>query len=222
MRVAQPIPWLLCRKGVRRISHNIPCATELPRVHPHNMDWNKIQIVGSSILVAKSPPATNLKSRHTTKPLAWTDTPLELWNPPEERNSYLNGLFTKGILEEKHSVGTEGSELQQNLGSLRHTLEQGQQCLLRPASATRVSPSVPHCRVPLIFATLLINYMEKQTVAQGCILLTVFSTGNFIIQVSAKENKPRMSINIWSYLAARWMFITLTTILPSSLLQMAL
>lgn len=126
-----------------------------------------------------------------------------LWNPPEERRSYLNGLFTKAILEEKYSVGTEGSELQQNLGSLRHTLEQGQQCLLTPASASRFSPSVPHCRVPLIFITLLINYMEKQTVAQGSILLTVFSTGNVIIQVLAKENKPRMSINIWNYLAAR-------------------
>lgn len=32
--------------------------------------------------------------------------------------------------------------------------------------------------------------MRKQIVAQGCILLTVFGTGNFIIQALVKENKP--------------------------------
>lgn len=32
--------------------------------------------------------------------------------------------------------------------------------------------------------------------AQGCILLTIFHTEYIIIQVSVKENKPRMSINI--------------------------
>lgn len=45
------------------------------------------------------------------------------------RMGYSNGLFTRAIPEEKYSLGTEGSELQQNLRSLRHTLEQGQQCL---------------------------------------------------------------------------------------------
>lgn len=74
-----------------------------------------------------------------------------------------------------------------------------------------VSVQLSH-RVPLIFVTLLISYMRKQIVAQGCILLTVFGTGNFIIQALVKENKPWMSINIWSYLAARRMFIILITI----------
>lgn len=79
---------------------------------------------------------TNLKSKHTTKSLAQTDAPLELLNPPEGKEEQLECFFTRPILGEKYSVGTEESELQQDLGSLRHTLEQGQQCLLRPALAT--------------------------------------------------------------------------------------
>lgn len=73
MRVVQPIPWLLCRRGARRVSHNIPCAIELPKVHPHNMDENKIWTVGS-----------NIQFKHTTKPLAWTDTLLESTRRKEE------------------------------------------------------------------------------------------------------------------------------------------
>lgn len=73
----------------------------------------------------------------------------------KKRRSYLNGLFTRVILEEKYSLGTEGSELQQDLGSLRHTLEQGQQCLLGPASVTLCQPIHPTQRAATCFCYTL-------------------------------------------------------------------
>lgn len=136
----------------------------------------------------------------------------------KKRRSYLNGLFIRAILEEKYGLGTEET-----------TPAASQEPQAHPGTGTTmasfrnsVSPSVPLSRLPLIFVTLLKNCMEKQTVAQGCILLTVFSTGNFITQVLIKENKTWMSINIWSYLAAGRMFVVLITILPPSFLWGAL
>lgn len=60
--------------------------------------WEGNWIVGSTcrILVAKSPHATNLKSKHTTKPLARTDAPLELWNPSEDKDGLFEWSFYKG------------------------------------------------------------------------------------------------------------------------------
>lgn len=165
----------------------------------------------SRISVPKRPSDTNLKWKHTTKPLPLQDTPLEIWNPPEYKRELFAGSFDNG------NPGTKiqfRSLWEQTPAEPQEPPAQpGRETITSSLANFRLSVSVQLShRVPLIFVTLLISYMRKQIVAQGCILLTVFGTGNFIIQALVKENKPWMSINIWSYLAARKMFIILITI----------
>lgn len=145
MRVQPSSYWgQLCREGARRVFHNTPCAIVLPRAHPQHTQEENLDC---------GVQHPEYQQPRGPLPLTWNpNTLLNHWHGEmlpwssdihQKKTSYLYGLFTKATLEEKYSPGTDGTELQQDLGSLRHTLEQGQQCLLWPASVTLCQPIYP-------------------------------------------------------------------------------